>query len=123
MKKEARTSTGATKRAIWALEPIAMLTARSILSFIATRTATQCSAALPTIATTITPMKNSERPIDSEASVIEPTRTSDITPTRTPAIASAITEVRVDQPQVSSSSYSGLKRSRWVFSEKKRPIT
>ena len=53
--------------------------------------------------------------------MIEPTRTSDITPTRTPAIASAITEVRTDQPQVSSSSYSGLKRSRWVFSEKKRP--
>ena len=47
------TRTGATKSATWALEPIAMLTARSILSFIATRTATQCSAALPTIATTI----------------------------------------------------------------------
>ena len=68
-------------------------------------------------------MKNSERPIDCEASVIEPTRTSDMTPTRTPAIASAITEVRTDQPQLSSSSYSGLKRSRWVFSEKKRPST
>ena len=68
-------------------------------------------------------MKNSERPTDSEASVIEPTSTSDMTPTRTPAIASAMTEVRVDQPQPSSSSYSGLKRSRWVFSEKKRPTT
>ncbi len=89
-----------------------MFTARSILSLTATSTATQCSAALPTIATTITPMKNSERPIECEASVIEPTSTSDITPTRTPAIASAATEVRVDQPQVSSSSYSGLKRSR-----------
>ena len=55
--------------------------------------------------------------------MIEPTRTSDITPTRTPAIASAITEVRIDQPQLSSSSYSGLKMSRWVFSEKKRPST
>ena len=98
------TRTGATKRATWPLEPIAMLTARSILSLRATRTATQCSAALPTIATTTTPMKNSERPTDSEASVIEPTSTSDITPTRTPAIASAITEVRTDQPQLSSSS-------------------
>src|SRR5882724_8757648 len=97
MKNEVRTSTGATKRATWALEPIAMLTARSILFFIATSTATQCSAALPTIATTITPMKNSERPIECEASVIEPTSTSDITPTRTPAIARAITAVRVDQ--------------------------
>src|SRR5215510_4842710 len=123
MKNEAITSTGATNSATWALEPTAMLTERSILSFSATSTATQCSAALPTIATTITPMKNSERPTDSEASVIEPTRTSDISPTRTPAIASAITEVRVDQPQVSSSSYSGLKRSRCVFSEKKSPTT
>ena len=100
-----------------------MLTARSILPLTATRTATQCSAALPTIATTITPMKNSDSPIECEASVIEPTRTSDMTPTSTPAIASATTEVRVDQPQLSSSSYSGLKRSRWVFSEKKSPIT
>ena len=92
MKNEVMTSTGATNSAIWALEPIAMLTARSILSFYATSTATQCSAALPTIATTITPMKNSESPIDSEASLIEPTRTSDITPTATPAIASIVTE-------------------------------
>ena len=34
------TRTGATNRPIWALEPIAMLTARSILSFAATSTAT-----------------------------------------------------------------------------------
>ncbi len=100
-----------------------MLTARSILSFIATTTATQCSAALPTMATTMTPMKNSERPIECEASVIEPTSTSDMRPTRTPATASAITEVRTDQPQLSSSPYSGLKRSRCVLSEKNRPIT
>ena len=59
---------------------------------------------MPTIATTIIPMKNSDRPTDSEASLIEPTSTSDISPTSTPAIASAITEVRTDQPQVSSSS-------------------
>ena len=42
-----------------------MFTARSILSFAATSTATQCSAALPTIATTNTPTKNSDRPISS----------------------------------------------------------
>ena len=53
-----------------------MLTARSILSLDATSTATQCSAAFPTIATTIAPMKNSLRPIDSAASEIEPTSTS-----------------------------------------------
>ena len=54
-----------------------MLTARSILSFIATATATQCSAALPTIATTITPMKNSDRPRLCEAAARDPTRISD----------------------------------------------
>ena len=60
-----------------------MLTARSILSLAATSTATQCSAALPTIATMNTPTKNSDRPMSSEASEIEPTRISDITPTAT----------------------------------------
>ena len=35
-----------------------------------------------------------ERPIDSDASLIEPTRISDITPTATPAIASVMTERR-----------------------------
>src|SRR6186997_1577475 len=100
-KNEHTTSTGATNSAIWALEPIAMFTARSILSLRATSTATQCSAALPTIATTITPMKNSVRPIDSEASAIDPTSTSDITPTATPAIASQMIDLRADQPQVS----------------------
>ena len=122
MTYEASTRTGATKSAIWALEPIAMLTARSILSLRATSTATQCSAALPTIATTITPMKNSERPIASEASEIEPTRISDMTPTATPAIAS-IAPSGGAPAHGSSSSYGGLKRSRWVRSEKSRPAT
>ena len=60
-----------------------MFTARSILFLAATSTATQCSAALPTMATTNTPTKNWDRPIFSEASLIEPTRISDITPTAT----------------------------------------
>ena len=68
-----------------------MLTDRSILSRAAKNTATQCSAALPTIATTITPTKNGDRPTASDASSIEPTRISDITPTAMPAIASMIT--------------------------------
>src|SRR3954452_12550053 len=123
MKKDASTSTGATKSATWELEPIAMLTERSILSFIATRTATQCSAALPTMATTITPMKNSERPTACEASSIDPTSTSDMTPTRIPAPASASTDLRTDQPQLSSSPYSGLNSARCVFSEKNSPAT
>ncbi len=123
---ESSTSTGATNIATWALEPIAMLTERSILSLTATKTATQCSAAFPTIATTITPMKNSLNPIECEVSSIEPTRISDITPTATPARARAITDVRIDQPQVSSSfppssSLCGLKSSRCVLRLKTSP--
>ena len=115
---------GATNRAIWALEPIAMLTARSILSFIATSTATQCSAALPTIATMITPMKNSLSPMLSAASEIEPTRISDITPTAMPATASASTERRTDHgswPSSGSSSETGLNSSRWVLQREEQP--
>src|SRR5437660_11019359 len=83
MKNEQSTSTGATNSAIWVLEPMAMLTARSILSFIATETATQCSAALPTIATTMTPMKNSDRPRVCDAAEVEQTRTYYKTPVET----------------------------------------
>ena len=67
MKKPASTRTGATNSATCAAEPMAMLTDRSIWSLRATSTATQCSAALPTIATTTAPMKNSDSPSDSEA--------------------------------------------------------
>ena len=84
------------------------------MSLAATSTATQCSAAFPTIATTIAPMKNSLNPIDSAASEMDPTRTSLISPTRTPAIASAITLRRTLHP-VASSSYGGLKRALWVL--------
>jgi hypothetical protein len=57
--------------------------------------------------------------------VIEPTRISDMTPTATPARASAITLLRTDQcsPTWSSSACSGLKRSLCVRSEKNRPAT
>jgi hypothetical protein len=80
---------------------------------------------LPTIATTITPTKNGDRPIDSEASLIEPTRISDITPTATPASASAITDFFTDQwsPTWSSSACSGLNRSLCVLREKISPAT
>ena len=80
-----------------------MFTARSILSLAAASTATQCSAALPTIATTNTPTKNSDRPISLEASETEPTRTSDMTPTSTAATASWMTARRMVQPSCSSS--------------------
>ena len=113
MKNEQITSTGTANRAIWALEPIAMFTARSILFLEATSTATQCSAALPTIATTITPTKNSLRPIDSAASEIELTRISLITPTATPAMASAMTALRIDHGSpCSSASSSAAARPR-----------
>ena len=124
MKNEQMTSSGAAKSAICAEDPIAMFTARSIWSLRATSTATQCSAALPTIATTITPMKNSLRPTPSAASEIEPTRISDITPTATPAIASITTERLIVHPPSTgsaSSPWSGLNRSRWVFSENSSP--
>ena len=127
MTNESSTSSGAAKSAIWALEPIAMLTARSILSLRATSTATQCSAALPTIATTITPTKNSLRPTaDSEASEIDPTRISDITPdARRRRSRASITARRTVQgsPSYSSSPCGGLKRSRCVRSEKTSPAT
>src|SRR4051794_3097970 len=100
---EISTSTGATNSAICALEPIAMLTDRSILSFVAKNTATQCSAALPTIATTITATKNADSPIDFDPSSIEPTRISDITPTATPATASQVTALRTDHGSSASS--------------------
>jgi hypothetical protein len=100
-----------------------MFTVRSILSRSAKQTATQCSAALPTTATTMMPTKNVERPIDSDASVMEPTRTSDMTPTATPAIASRTTLRRTDHASsaTSSSSSTGLKRSLCVRSENSRP--
>jgi hypothetical protein len=67
-------------------------------------------------------MKNSLRPSVSAASEIESTRISDITPTATPAMNSAMTDFRtVHGSPWSESSDSGLKRSRCVFSENHRP--
>ena len=78
---------------------------------------------MPTIATTMMPTKNGDSPIDADASVIEPTRISDITPTATPAIASIPTALRTDHgsPSCSSATSGGLKRSRWVLSENTSP--
>src|ERR687886_2523171 len=120
-KNEKTTSTGATNSAICALDPMAMLTARSILFLAATSTATQCSAALPTNATTIAPMKNWLRPTDLAASEIEPTRSSDMTPTAMPATASIDTDRLTLQPWCPGSDRSGLNRSRWVRSENNSP--
>ena len=96
-----------------------MFTARSILSFAATSTATQCSAALPTIATTNTPTKNSDSPIVSDASEIEPTSTSLMMPTSTAATPSRISDFLIDQPPcvLLLALVYGLKTSLWVQRE------
>src|SRR4029453_1987400 len=96
MTNDASTSTGATNSAICAADPIAMLMEMSILSRAAKYTATQCSGALPTTATTMTPTKNGDSPIASDASVMEWTRISDIQPTAAPATASMSTLLRSD---------------------------
>src|SRR6476659_3990261 len=120
---DASTSTGATNSAICAADPTAMLIEMSILSRTAKYTATQCSAALPTIATTITPTKKGESPMVSDASVMEWTKISDIQPTAAPATASISTLLRTDQgsPPWSSSSCEGLNRCAWVFRENSNP--
>jgi hypothetical protein len=59
------------------------------------------------MATTMTPMKNSESPIAWEVSSIDPTRISERRPTRAPEMARASTDRRVlhsPRPAVSDSS-------------------
>ena len=76
MKWPAITSTGATNSAICIDEPIAMPSARSILFLLATSIAVECSAALPTTATTTTPMKTLPRPSAVPAASTASTRNS-----------------------------------------------
>src|SRR5215203_1157190 len=123
MTNDASTSTGATNRAIWAPDPTAMLIEMSILSRAAKYTATQCSAALPTTATTMMPTKNGDSPMASDASLMEWTKISDIQPTAAPAMASMSTLLRTDQgsPPWSSSAWEGLNRCAWVFNENTNP--
>src|SRR5437016_2398770 len=71
-----KTSNGATSIATCRLEPTAMLKARSILFFIAIRTAVLCSAALPMIATMNTPTKMPDIPRRSAVCSMDPTRNS-----------------------------------------------
>jgi hypothetical protein len=73
---------------------------------------------LPTLATTITPTKNGESPIAGDASVIDPTRISDINPTATPAPASMSTLRRAvhGSPPWSSSSWAGLNKIAGMIS-------
>src|SRR5215208_1399893 len=100
-----------------------MLIEMSIRSRTAKYTATQCSAALPTTATTMTPTKNGDSPMAADASVMEWTRISDIQPTAAPATASISTLLRTDHgsPPCSGSSWEGLNRCGCVFREKTSP--
>src|ERR1700730_17117097 len=64
---EASTSTGATTRAIWIAEPTHMLKTMSISSCRANTTAANRSAAVPTSASTTTPINTGESPSCAEA--------------------------------------------------------
>ena len=76
MKWLTSTSSGATSSAICRLLPMAMPRESSMRFFSASMTAVLCSAALPTMATTITPMKMLVMPKAFAASSTEPTRIS-----------------------------------------------
>ena len=69
-------------------------------------------------------MKKGERPTEWEAASIEPTSTSLITPTSTPATASSTTDLRTDQ--ISSPGWNSgvmLKSPRRFRTELVSPIT
>jgi len=70
------TRTGATKRAIYKLLSMAIPIESSIRFLIAIITAVLCSAALPTTATTITPIKTQVSPNADAAASTEPTSIS-----------------------------------------------
>src|SRR5205809_4299105 len=113
---ERKISTGATKSAICRLEPIAMPTLRSILFFIAMSMAVECSAALPTIATTITPTKTSVRPTESRTFSIVPTRNSESSATKAVAMSRMVMTLPRDHCLSLSSTCSSALRKRclWV---------
>jgi hypothetical protein len=84
------------KRDLQAGAEIAIPTLRSILFFIAMRMAVECSAALPTIATTITPTNTSVRPTESRTLSIVPTRNSESRATKAVAMSRMITALLRD---------------------------
>ena len=63
-------------------------------------------------------------PSDSDAALIDPTSTSDITPTETPAIAEHRHRAcGPTSPRSLSSLVGGVEDVRWVLSEKSSPTT
>src|SRR3990170_2093371 len=122
---DARTRTGVTNNAIWTLEIVLMPTLRSILFFHAMVIAAPCSAALPMIAITMTPMNSSGRRIPSAGVTpsTAPTRISAMRPTRT--VAPTRTPIAKFRLQIgfSCSCVTGLNTSLWVWRENTRPRT
>ena len=108
MKWPAITSTGATNSAICIDEPMAMPRARSILPFMATRMAVECSAALPTMATTTTPMNTLLMPMAAPASPTACTRNSLIQPTNPAATTRTAMLLPTDQTGPSCASSCAL---------------
>ena len=77
-----------------------MLTAMSILFLRAMRIAVECSAALPMMATRITPTKTSVMPQVLAVAWTAPTRNSLITATNAVATSSTVVALPIDQPSV-----------------------
>ena len=75
-----------------------MLIAMSILFLSAMRMAVECSAALPMMATRITPTKTSVMPQVLAVASTAPTRNSLISATNAVATSSTVSALPVDQP-------------------------
>src|SRR5438128_8972810 len=121
--RETKTRIGATNNATWVVEVVATATLNSILFLHAMRTALPCSAAFPTIATMMTPTKSSVRPRLWRAASREPTRISLSIATKTVATTRTLSANRCSHSGFSATSVTGLKISRCMRREKKRPNT
>src|SRR2546427_1934962 len=123
VRRETKTRIGATNNATWVVDVVATATLSSILFLQDMRIALPCSAALPTMATMMTPTNNSVRPRLSRAVSREPTRISLSTATRTVDATRTLSANRFSQRGFSETSVTGLKMSRCVRREKNRPNT
>src|SRR2546429_7220895 len=121
--RETKTRIGATNNATWVVEVVATATLNSILFLQAMRIGLPGSAAFPTMATMMTPTKSSVRPRLCRAVSREPTRISLSTATRTVEATSTLRANRFSQRGFPENSVTGLKMSRCVRREKRRPNT
>src|SRR5207245_1572445 len=123
VRRETKTRIGATNNAIWVVDVVATATLSSILFLQAMRIALPCSAALPTMATIMTPTNKSVRPRLCRAVSREPTRISLSTATKIVDATRTLSANRFSQRGFSATSVIGLKMSRWVRREKNRQNT